>query len=70
MLVAVVKDWRGTEIQVGSTVVYPSRQGSRLWMTEGEVVSLPLSKKDARIGVRAKGSRRTAFPDPNRITVV
>lgn len=64
------KDWRGTEIKVGSTVVYPSRQGSLLWMTEGEVVSLPQSKKDNRIGVRAKGTKRTAYPEPTRITVV
>lgn len=65
-----VKDWRGTEIKVGSTVVYPSRQGSLLWMNEGEVVLLEEVKRKLRIGVRGKGSSRTSYPDPNRITVV
>ncbi len=35
-----MRDWRGTEIEVGSRVVYPGRQGSSMWMTEGEVVEL------------------------------
>ena len=34
------RDWRGTPIRVGSTVVYPSRQSSSTWMNEGIVVSL------------------------------
>lgn len=30
-------DWRGVPITVGSTVVYPGRQGSSHWMNEAEV---------------------------------
>lgn len=59
-----MKDWRGTPIKVGSTIVYPSRQGSRLWMNEGEVVGLkPLS-------VRKEGAKRISHPAPERVTVL
>ena len=60
-----MKDWRGSPIKVGSTVVYPSRQGSRLWMSEGEVVSVK-----PRIGVIKKGGKRVSHPDPQRLTVI
>lgn len=85
MLVAVVDvtDWRGNRIVVGATVVYPSRTGSSLWMTEGEVVSVEAAKTSrgrARIGVRAlshsraNGEKlvrsRVAYPHPCRITVI
>lgn len=63
---AVVKDWRGVKIKVGSTVVYPSRQGSHLWMNEAEVVSVD----SERIGVRHKDGGRVSYPATNRITVV
>jgi len=59
-----MKDWRGTPIKVGSTVVYPSRKGSSLWMIEGVVQSLtPLT-------VRKLGAKRTSHPALERITVV
>jgi hypothetical protein len=32
-----VQDWRGTEIEIGSTVIYPGRHSSRLYMVEGIV---------------------------------
>lgn len=32
-----MKDWRGTPIEVGSRIVYPGRQGTWLWLNEGEV---------------------------------
>lgn len=35
-----VVDWRGTRILPGSTVIYPGRQGSSLWVTEGTVESV------------------------------
>jgi hypothetical protein len=41
-----MKDWRGTEIEVGATVVYPGRGGSSLWMTEGTVVALHSETED------------------------
>jgi hypothetical protein len=34
------KDWRGTPIKVGSHVVYGTRSGSSLYITEGEVVEI------------------------------
>lgn len=34
------KDFRGREIKVGDTIVYPGRQSSSLWMTEGEVTGV------------------------------
>lgn len=61
-----MKDWRGTEVKVGSTVVYPSRQGSQLWMSEGEVVTIATDK----VGVRKKNARRISYPDARRITVI
>ena len=33
-------DWRGVEVKVGDLVVYPVRQGSSVWMTEGRVEEL------------------------------
>lgn len=31
-------DWRGTLISEGSTIVYPVRQGSSMWMVEATVL--------------------------------
>lgn len=33
-------DWRGTPIEAGSTIVYPGRHSSQLWMNEGVVVEI------------------------------
>lgn len=80
---AVVKDWRDRVILIGSVVVYPSRTGSSLWMSEGTVESIE-TVKDWRgndvhkIGVRRtdtsgygdKTSSRVAYPEPKRLTVV
>lgn len=62
----VTKDWRGTPIKVGSVVVYPSRQSSSLWMSQGEVVSI----SDSKIGVIREGGRRVSYPAQDRLTVV
>jgi hypothetical protein len=35
-----MRDWRGTEIEVGSRVIYPVRMGSSMWMTEIEVTEV------------------------------
>lgn len=64
---AVVKDWRGKPIKVGSKVVYPSRQGSSLWMSEGEVVRI---ENEFRIAVIKDGGKRVSYPDVARLTVV
>lgn len=59
-----MKDWRGTSIKVGSIVVYPSRKGAKLWMTQGIVISLnPLT-------VKKVGAQRTSHPSLERLTVI
>lgn len=35
-----LKDWRGTPIVVGSTVVYPGRGGSAMWLNEATVLEV------------------------------
>lgn len=66
-----MKDWRGTKIKVGQTVVYPSRQGSSLWMTEGVVVEVnPNGYDDRRVGVTKKGGTRISYPALQRLTVL
>lgn len=35
-----MKDWRGTEIKVGSLIVYPVRQSSSLWVNEARVTEI------------------------------
>ena len=32
-----MKDWRGTPIRVGATVIYASHMGARTWVTEATV---------------------------------
>lgn len=33
-------DWRGTELRVGSRVIYPVRKSSSMWVTEATVVQI------------------------------
>lgn len=33
-------DFRGKEISVGSTVVYPGRRGSSMWLNQGRVTAI------------------------------
>jgi hypothetical protein len=55
-----IKDWRGNPIGIGSRVVWPTRQGSGLWMNEGVVESIePIDvalrhgfKPEYKVGVR------------------
>jgi len=73
-----MKDWRGTTIKVGSTVIYPSRQGSAMWMSEGVVEAIDgkrLRVRRTRASVLKDSelnpsSLRPAYPDPRRVTVV
>ena len=46
-----MKDWRGTEIAVGSGRGYPGRKGSSMWMVEGTVVKVILGGPPTRSGV-------------------
>lgn len=63
-----LRDWRGSEVNIGDTVVYPSREGSKMWMTEGEVVTVNVKLK--KVGVLKHGGRRLAYPAFERITVM
>lgn len=70
-----IKDWRGSPIKVGSRVVYPSRQRSTMWISEGIVVSVV-----PRIGVKRVNSQKStntytptekiSYPSVERLTVI
>lgn len=47
-------------------VVYPSREGSKMWMTEGKVVSI----EGAKVGVLKTDGKRPAYPALDRLTVI
>lgn len=75
------QDWRGTPIEVGDTVVFPSRMSSSMWMSEGVVTAiteaLPLVNWEGKsfpqppkIAVKSKKTNRTVYPAPDRITVI
>lgn len=53
-----MKDWRGTDIEVGSTIVYPSRTGSAMWMVEAVVDDVYMveryGRKEPRLRVKRK----------------
>ena len=40
-----IKDWRGNEIQVGDTVIYPGRMSSSLWLSEATVLDILPAKR-------------------------
>ena len=69
-----MKDWRGKAIKRGSSVVYPGRQGSVIWVVEAEVLEV----KDEEIvvqptrstGDRAVSSRPVHIRNIDRVTVV
>lgn len=70
-------DWRGVPIEVGAIVVFPSRQGSNVWMNERIVVSVelnnnigPFNRDKWFVGVQPIEGGRVAYPKPDRITVV
>lgn len=70
-----MRDWRGTEIKVGSTVLYPQTVSSSLWVTEAEVTSLkPFRVKRLRqitnYGVRAVDHKVVTLTALGRLTVL
>lgn len=40
-----IQDWRGNEIVVGSTIIYPGRYSSSLYMVEAYVMEVGEKKK-------------------------
>lgn len=78
-------DWRGTEIKIGSRIVYPGRVSSSVWMTESEVVGfVPWADDDwrlrpyaidrhppeTRFNLRAKNVQTTGYAKPTGRTVI
>lgn len=73
-----MKDWRGTEIEVGSRVLYPTRQNSTQHIHEGIVTSVrePKSKGplfdngSLRVEHVRSTERRDLYPrKQNRVTI-
>lgn len=54
-------DWRGVEIKVGALVVYPVRQSSSVWMTEGRVEELHYNEDGTPGGVTVTRLRATGW---------
>lgn len=56
------KDWRGTPLHVGSTIVYPSRHSSSVWMTEAtiEMIYMVHDKVTKLVVRRTRMTRRWA----------
>lgn len=53
-----LKDWRGTPITAGCTIVYPGRASSSMWMNEGTVKEI-----NVKLVSRWNG-------DPERVTTL
>ena len=56
------KDWRGTPLHIGSTIVYPSRHSSSVWMTEAiiEEVHMVHERVTKLVVRRSRMTRRWA----------
>lgn len=62
-------DFLGQEIKPGDTVVYPGRQGSRMWMNQAQVLSVDQTDRGWGVKVqRTDGIRTLSCVD--RIVVV
>ncbi len=59
-----MKDWRGTPIEEGSTVVYPGRVSSALWMNEAKVVEV----QDGRLKVHRTARSRRGWGTTDKVT--
>lgn len=68
-----IRDWRGTLIEVGSSVVYGGPVGRSIQQVEGEVVGFT---EKGRVNVRiirrsyTSGSKSVTHVGPDRLTVV
>jgi hypothetical protein len=64
----------GTEIRVGSVVCYPLRQGSRLWVVDGVVVSIMVipdgEGERVVLAVRDRAGKVTRTACIDRVTVL
>lgn len=71
------KDFLGRVIEVGDTIVYPNRQGSRMWLTKAEVLGISWPKqKDTSPNVKytlsiiRSDGRRAQITKLDRVVVV
>ena len=75
-----LKDWRGTLMDIGCVVVYPTRQGSSMEIHEAQVVSVETVEgyrgDYTKVGVRRlmgwglRQKMRTVYPLWERVTVI
>ena len=63
-----MKDFLGQEINVNNTIVYPGRQGSKLWVNRAVVLEVNALTNSVKIQ-RTDGGIRV-LKCPNRIVVV
>jgi hypothetical protein len=53
----VIADLFGRGFSVGDTIVYPLRQGSRMWMESAEVIDV----KTASLGIKKDNGNKTTI---------
>ncbi len=63
-----MKDFLDQEITAGDTIVYPNRQGSRMWMVKAEV--LVVNEEFKRLSVRRTDGITKTLTRVDRVTVV
>jgi len=61
-----MKDFLGQQIEAGDSIVYPNRQGSRLWMNFATVADV----RDKSIRVRLNNGVHKTLTRIQRVTVV
>jgi hypothetical protein len=67
-----MKDFRGKDIAVGATIVYPGRASSSLWMTEATVekVNETGDCTQSLVARRTFDNRKVTLTEIGRVTVV
>lgn len=69
--VEVCKDFLGQEIKAGDTIVYPGRQGSKLWMNRAKVLTVdPQGLDDWRVKVQLPNNAIRVVKCVERVVVI
>lgn len=63
-----VKDWRGTELKVGSIIVYPVRQSSSMWVNEATVISFEEIKPETTRTWETEGKQHS-YTNPAEVNL-
>jgi hypothetical protein len=66
----IVTDFMGREIAVGSTICYPVRRASSMWMVEMRVQQINLRGKDTSIAGYNTEGRRITIRNIQNVVVV